>query len=364
MTSNHRSKTIICVLLIAITATLSPLWAQTSAPSSLPRSVAPSLPLSRADIQSALDRDGYCRVPPGFTWLDRPIVLRYGMTLEGAGFASQLVAEKGETALEFGESPTTAQPYLYGTYLRDVRFVAGGVRVNKLAQHCGIERVWVDGARGDAFRIEGIGERLTLSDCVAWHAARHGFAIVANGSNNGITLDGCNAQGCGGAGVLLETAGPNAQLNQTLLAGCTIQGNQRGTGLAPADLWIRGYVGETVIRDTWIESPGKLGLRAEPATWPVSVGPFVSLPVTRRVGFLAVEGQTVISECSIAAELLDAYEARLDRLAVHPASAQVRWSLRKPIGAQLMLKPGQLVDAASILPAASQPGGITPVRRP
>lgn len=61
MTSNHRSKTIlvltvyVCVLLIAITATLSPLWAQTSAPSSLSRSVAPSLPLSRADIQAAPD---------------------------------------------------------------------------------------------------------------------------------------------------------------------------------------------------------------------------------------------------------------------------------------------------------------------
>ena len=384
MTSTHRSKTMLALtvyiftLLIALGFAVFPLWAQSSggqpppaasSPSCLRASVPPCL--SRSDIQRELDQSGYCWIPPGTHKLDGPIIIRADRTLAGAGKSSvlQLMPGRGDVALEFGESPTTAQPYLYGAYLRDLQFVAGGVRVNKIAQHCGIARVWVSAAPADAFVIDGLGERLTLDACVAWGAARHGFVIRTRTTNNGITLDGCNAQACGGAGVLLETVSPNATLNQTLLDNCTIQGNQCGTGyqpvsLAPADVWIRGYVGATTIRDTWIESPGKLGLRVEPITFMVPVGQVFNLPLTRRVGFLTIEGNTVISECSIAAELVDAHETRLDRLAVHPASAQVRWSLRAPIGAQLMLKADQLVNAAATLPAASQPGAITPVRRP
>lgn len=325
-----------------------PALSASSFPASLRRSVAPSL--SSADIQSALDRTGYCWIPPGRHALDRPLTIKSGQRLAGAGFASQLIwSGSGDVAIAFGLPQSQAA--FFGASIDHVQLIGGTLRVVQLAQHCSIDSVWVSNATADAFIVDGDGERLTLRDCIAWGAARHGFAVTTISSVNGVRLENCNAQSCGGAGVYLAALGPNAQLNQTVLANCTIQGNQR-RGAAPAEVWISGYVGQTVIRDTWIECPGHLGLRVEPLPW---LDPQTGLPVIRRAGFLTIEGTTVISACATAAELIDAPSAAIDSLLV---TAPVVWSLRPPGGAQRMLSQAQLLDADTLPVAASQPAPV------
>ena len=329
-------------------------------PLPLRRSAAP--PLSAVVIQQQLDATGYFFVPPGRTAIDSPIRVRSGQTLAGAGFASQLILTTGETAIEFGAPGPTALAF-YGAVLKDVQLVGGGVRVHQMAQHCWISGVWVSEARGSAFVVDGIGERLLLRDCIAWEASQHGFVIrAADGqAYNGITLEHCNAQVCGGAGVLIIADGPTAQITQTRVIDCTIQGNQQTPDLAKADVVIRGFVGDTAIRDCWIESPGKTGLVAEPITW---LRPR-QLALDRYVGNLEISGKTVISQCSPAAQFSECYAASIEQLWVQPATAQVVWSRWQPGGAQRLLQPAQLVDSDTLPTASTQPAPTTsqPIHR-
>lgn len=293
-------------------------------------------------LQLDLDADGYLELAPGLVDINAPLRVRAGATIRGTGYWSKLRVTGHDWAI-IVDDPAGS---MYGVRLEAFHVINGGVLWREFNQTCGMDGVWVSSARLDAFRVEGLGERLGMRDCVAWGAQRYGFAVVAAPgiANNGVVLDRCNAQNNGAAGLLLATAGWNAQLEATVIRDCTIQGNQRRT--LGADIQIVGYVGQTVIEHTWVESPGKVALRAEPATFS---GPF-GLLYTRRPGFLRLTGTTRLAEASIAAELIDCHATDLDCVLVTPSSRAIQWSVREPGGAKRMLQAGQVqrVEAEQI----------------
>lgn len=371
MTSNHRSKTIlvltvyVCVLLIAITATLSPLWAQTSAPSSLSRSVAPSLPLSRADIQAALDRDGYCWIPPGTHKLDGPIRLGSRMRLVGAGVVSSLRLADGAGDWAIVVAPKSGS--LYDSSIDSLSLLGGGLLVHEITQTLRVEGLTIDGAPLDGVRISGIGERMILRDVVARSSVRHGLVVsTPAASNNGIVFDHCTAQWNGGAGVLLETTGPTSEQLFTVLRDCTVQDNCRGlaVGETGAEIEILGLVRGTRIENHWTENVSRdrlriVGIRTRAATFVANA--FPPRLVTMWPGRLVLAGGTSIQELAVALDWTECFDCRIEQLNM-PASAAI-YAATQPVGDKWLV-PATAVRAAPSLPAASQPGGLTPVRRP
>ena len=328
-----------------------------------------------AAIQADLDADGFAQLGPREYRIERTIQIKAGQTLAGAGYATRLLASSGESAIAL----RPASGSIYGAWIRDLRVIGGGVRIDELAQHCGIERVWVVDAPVDAFRLEGRGERIALRDCVAWQAGRHGFAVYCWSANNGILLDHCNAQNCWGVGVWLEAV-PPAELSATILRDCTIQANCRadvnGDGAVnqvdvdalvaradtvrlprvlarfgerlPGDVTIRGYVQRTRIESTWIEPVTADGVRRTA----LAAEPIEFAGREWRVGGLWIGGASYFMQ-GRRATILDRTTTEIDQLAV---TSPVEWAgplaAYEPTGARCGLPADRVIRAAS-QPAAS-----------
>lgn len=306
--------------------------------------------LSAAEIQAALDRDGYCFVPPGKHRLERPLRMRPGQRLTGGGFASVLEYEgPGNIALYFGEHET----YNYGCYLDNLQIVGGGVVCERFGQHCAIEKVWIMKAPGDGLVVDGIGDKMVFRDVISYGCRGAGIAIRSSGSNNGLLLDHCNSQSNGGPGLVLETTAPNGLLNMTVIRDCTIQGNG-DDGRTTAEVIVRGYVGSPRFENTWIEnSKLKVGVRTE-ASRPFEQ-PDGAAPLVRRPSRVLFTGNSTIAGPPRAIEFADCFECEIEQLNITPsATARIYWKsagdrersstyTTKPRLREWILKPVQIV---------------------
>lgn len=291
-------------------------------------------------LQADLDADNVLVLPAGKTNLEKPLVVKFGQTIRGNGWASQLVYSGDDPyAIVVG----TEGKQCYGAVLRDFRLTGGGVRVNRLDQTQRIRDVWIESAKSDGILIDGIGEQLPLDGVTVRECRGAGVHIVARYATNGVRLNGCNLQHNDGAGLLLETVAANAQLNDVRVTDCIIQGNQRVE--TSAEVVARGYVGRLRISGGWIESGrNKRGLLAEPRKFATiaSVYPLALGDVTRRVGFLSLTDGAVVSECFPAMTLTDAYKADVTGANVWPDAAKVEWSGFEPVapaGAGIRVQP-------------------------
>lgn len=280
-------------------------------------------------LQADLDADNVLVLPAGRTNLEKPLVVKFGQTIRGHGWASQLVYSGDDPyAIVVG----TEGKQCYGARLDSFRLTGGGVRVNRLDQTQRIRDVWIESAKSDGILIDGIGEQLPLDGVTVRECRGAGVHIVARYATNGVRLNGCNLQHNDGAGLLLETVAANAQLNDVRVTDCIIQGNQRGE--TSAEVVARGYVGRLRIAGGWIESGRKKrGLLAEPRkfTTIASVYPLALGDVTRRVGFLSLTDGAVVSECFPAMTLTDAYRADVGGANVWPDAAKVEWTGFEPV---------------------------------
>lgn len=333
--------------------------------------------LTRAEIQNALDKDGYCFVPPGTHDIDGKIVVRAGDMLCGGGFASVLRLTRGTVAIEMGESPYSAAPYLYGASVQWLRVAGGTVRVSKIAQHNELIGVWVSGAAGDGFLLDGVGEQMELLFCNAWDNGGAGFAIRSIVDNNGILLQKCNAQNNYGPGVVVETRHVNAGSTHHSLRDCVIQANGRdnefdfnrdgridasdlaallgsgqvaqvalvtarmGATTTPADVVISGWVNNLEL-SSWVEATiAPLALLVEPRTWG---------DTTRYVGGLWIGGNANVHRegGGPAVMLKRPHLATIDALTLTPPTSRLlveTADTRNVAGAMRRLQAGQLVES-------------------
>ena len=279
-------------------------------------------------LQADLDADNVLVLPAGKTNLEKPLFVKFGQTIRGHGWASQLVYSGDDPyAIVVGVEGKQC----YGATLRDFRIVGGGIKINRLDQTQRIRDVWIESAKSDGILIDGIGEQLPLDGVTVRECRGAGVHIVARYATNGVRLNGCNLQHNDGAGLLLETVAANAQLNDVRVTDCVIQGNQRVE--TSAEVVARGYVGRLRISGGWIESGRKKrGVCVEPLTFMQSVGGFYTFPITRRVGFLKFTDGAVVSECFPAMTLTDAYKADVTGANIWPDAAKVEWSGFEPVG--------------------------------
>jgi hypothetical protein len=302
-------------------------------------------------IQSELDEYGYCQLPPGKHRLDRPIELRARQRLCGSGPASILeYVGPGDWAVLFGDRGAPN----YACYLDSLTLSGGGLWCRRFAQHCGVDQVWVSGAPSDGVRIDGIGDKFLLRDVVSYGNTGHGFALRAAASNNGLTLDHCNAQANGGHGVLMETLSWGGTLYQTVLRDCTVQGNG-AAGRVDCDVLVRGYVGALRVESTWIESTFcAVGLR--------TVGRLERHPSTGKESLrfprILITGNSVVSLADRALEFVDCWQCEIEQLDARPAAARVYWRSRpdgtnatgstRPTGLMRLLDPARIVADSTL----------------
>lgn len=326
-------------------------------------------PVDAQTIQAELDARGFFRVPAGRHLLDRPITLKADQRLTGEGFRSVLLySGPGEWAVILGDVNQT----IYRTGLDSLSIRGGGVRAQRYGQHCWIRDVWISGAPGDGLRIDGIGDRLTVERAYAWENAGAGIRVAGGFVNNGITLDGCNAQGNDREGVVLETTSWSGQLVGTTLRGCTIQGNGRAG--AKAEVLLRGWVHFTRIDNCHLEgvlkaaSPSPTGsgqgdgsapadgrqptagsspaaaIRTEPA------GPFLSptgAAATRRPSDLWIGGGTTVHGVPRAAELVAMNGLTQFGQVILTGGAKIHWRSNPAGGDSTHTKKPQLEVSAS-----------------
>ncbi|MFN0136570.1 MAG: right-handed parallel beta-helix repeat-containing protein [Phycisphaerae bacterium] len=299
-------------------------------------------------IQQELDTRGVCQLPAGNHNINVPIRLRAGNRLVGTGYNTRLnYTGGGPIAIVFGE----VGAHNFACYLDNISLLGGGVKVAAYAQHCAIERVWINGSSGDGLRIDGVGERLKVSHVICWDNAGHGFAVRSTGSNNGVFFDHCSAQENGGFGLYLETAAQNASLNGCVVRDCTFQSNGDG-GQVYAEVLIRGFVGATRFENVWIENTAphmRVGIRTEGISYAQPTGG----PIVRRPGRVVFVGNNTISLMPRAIEFVDCFECVIDQLQAAPATAQVRWrsapgggdaiGCTRPRGDMLLLPATQLI---------------------
>ncbi len=280
-------------------------------------------------LQADLDADNVLVLPAGKTTLDKPIVVKFGQTIRGHGWASQLEYSGNDPyAIVVGVEGKQC----YGAVLRDFRLSGGGIKVIRLDQTQRIRDVWIERSKADGILIDGVGEQLPIDGVTARECRGAGVRIVARGATNGVRLYGCSLQHNDGPGLHLETLAANAQLNDVRVVDCIIQGNQRVE--TSGEVVARGYVGRLRISGGWIESGRKKrGILAEPRTFPTiaSVYPLAIGDVTRRVGFLTFADGAVVSECFPAMTLIDAYKADVSGANVWPDAAKVEWTGFEPV---------------------------------
>lgn len=305
--------------------------------------------LTAAEIQAALDADGYFFVPPGTHRLERPLRLRAGQRLTGGGIASTLQYDgRGDVALYFGER----EAYNYGCYLDNLQIVGGSVVCERFGQHCAIEKVWIVKSPAEGLLVDGIGDKMVFRDVVCYQSRGIGIAVRSRGSNNGLLFDHCNSQSNGGEGLVLETVAPNGLLNMTVVRDCTIQGNG-ADGRTRAEVIVRGYVAAPRFENVWIEnSTLRVGLRSEASV--AFEQPDGRAPLVRRPSRVLFTGNSTIAGPPRAIEFADCYECEIDQLNVTPATARVIWKsapdrernstyTTKPRLREWILKPAQIV---------------------
>lgn len=308
---------------------------------------------SGREIQALLDRDGYCKLPPGVHRTDQPIQLVAGQRLEGCGFASRLqYTGKGEWAVIFGKK----DEFTAGCYLENLQINGGGVLCERYGQHCAIEKVWVMRAKGDGFRVDGVGERIVFRDVISYGNGGNGFTIRSSKPISGIFFDHCNAQNNQGYGMLFETTAWEGLVSKAVVRDCTVQGNGLRGGVS-AEVLLRGYVGQLRMENIWVENiqnrPHSVpaGIRTE-ASKPFP-RPDSDTPGIRRPGRLVIAGNSQIALIPRAIEFADCHECRIEQLSVSPATARIYWRSNPrgeastyttpPAGEKWLLNPEQIV---------------------
>ncbi len=304
-------------------------------------------------IQALLDQQGFCQLPPGTHTIRDPIRLGPNQRLTGCGRASVLkFAGTGDWAVVFGDEKKAN----YGCYLDNVAIAGGGVLCRRFGQHCGIDRVWIVEAPGDGLRIEGIGDKFLVRDVVAYGNKGNGIALRSPVTNNGLTLDHCNAQNNGGHGLLLESITWGGALAKAVVRDCTIQGNGKA-GKVRAEVMVRGWVQLLRLENIWIESPQgaaaslPVGIRVEGSA--AFENPRSSEKNVRRPNGLLITGNSAIHLVPSSIEFVDCLNIRIDQLSLAPRTAKVFWHsnptggdsthTRRPTGAMWMLDESRVV---------------------
>jgi hypothetical protein len=305
-------------------------------------------------IQALLDQQGFCQLPPGTHVINEPIYVRHNQRLTGCGRASVLkFTGQGDWAIQFGDEKVAN----YACYLDNFAVSGGGIWCRRFGQHCGIDRVWISEAPRDGLRIEGVGDKFLVRDVVAYGNKGHGIAIRSPVTNNGITLDHCNAQGNGGHGLLFETTTWGGTLAKAVIRDCTIQGNGHG-GRVKAEVMVRGWVQLLRLENIWIESPqGKstslpVGIRVE-ASEPFQNPKSGDEKNTRRPSGFLITGNSAIHLVPRAIEFAHCLNIRIDQLSLAPRTARIYWRsnpaggdwthTKKPRGDMWMLDESRLV---------------------
>lgn len=284
------------------------------------------------EIQNALDTTGYYFIPPGAHNIGRTIIVKRNQRLCGAGAASVLRwVGNGNTAVQFGQDGQT----FYAAYLDNFSIQNGGLRVAIMAQHCGIDRLWVSGAPGDGITIDGIGERLVFRDVVAWGNGGHGIVARTAGTFNGVVFDHCTAQSNQGHGVLVDANGPTAEIRNFIFRDCTVQGNGQG-GVVPSEILFRGLVRVVRIENIWVENI--TGIRAGIRTESVS---YSGAPEVHP-GRIQLLGPNSINLITNAIEMDTCYDCPIEQLTV-TAGSRIRYRSYAPVGAQWLLASGTVL---------------------
>lgn len=295
-------------------------------------------------IQGQLDATGYFQAPPGEHELRRPIVLGPGQRLTGCGPATKLkLVGPGDWAVVFGD----VNKHNYACYLDNLMITGGGLRCDRIGQHCVIDRVWITRAPGDGVRVEGIGDRMIFRDVVSYGNRGAGFALRVPAVANGLIFDHCNAQANDGVGFLVETLKWNSDCSGLVLRDCTIQGNGLG-GSAVAEVLVRGYVNGMRIENVWIENKSvRAGLRTEAKHYSQPQ------PIVRRPSGLIIAGASQISLIDRAVEFVACHDCDIEQLTLSPPTARVHWKPR-----------GKRAAAPTEGPAPGAPGGTKRMLRP
>ena len=308
---------------------------------------------NEAIIQHLLDSVGFCELPPGEHPIRRPIRMGPNQRLTGAGPASKLIySGAGDFALLFGDKDTPN----YACYLDNVMFVGGGVKCERFAQHCAIEKTWIQKAPAEGLLVEGIGDKMIFRDVVCYGNKGAGIAVRSFVTNNGLTFDHCNSQANGGYGIVLETTSWPGRLHAAVLRDCTSQGNC-AAGHADAEVLVRGWIQSLRIESLWVENGRQVvGLRTERTN---VVEPASGKPKWRLPN-ITIAGNTLISQLERAVELVDCIECQIDQLELRPATARVYWRCGKDGGDVTgSTKPGGLMrrlDATRLMAAPTLGG--------
>lgn len=287
-------------------------------------------------IQAQLERTGFCGLPPGEHHINAPIRLGPNQRLSGAGPASILKYEgPGEWAIVFGKQ----DEFNYGCYLDNLKIVGGGVKCERIGQHCLIERLWISQAPGDGLRVEGIGDLMAFRDIVCWGNKGSGIAVRCGVTQNRVIFDHCSAQANHGHGLLMETITPNGNFTKAVLRDCTFQSNGLG-GRVREEVLLRGWITMVRFQNVWIENAKlPVGLRTE-ASGPLSrVAQPAEKSITRRPGRIVVEGNSTIALMPRSIEFVDCFDCQIEQLSISPDAARVYWKSNPQRGASTYTQP-------------------------
>jgi hypothetical protein len=284
-------------------------------------------------LQKELDEKGILRLPWGITKFNQKLVVRSEQSIIGEGFGSTLQWEGSEPyGIEFGD---TGPSFFYRAALKSFTLTNSGIKINKLSERCIFENIWIDNAKEDGIlMLNPVGERLVFNTCWINQSKRNGITLSTIGGVNGIHFLNCNVQNNGCSGIVIEANAQNAQIQDTKIENCTIQGNkQLDQGAA---IVVRGYVTRMTVEDGWIEDVYGTGILVESKTFK---------DVRRPLDF-RIQGMLMISLAKDPVIFKDCYRPRIESLIVSPYVATVKWKgdYAQPLGAMLGLSVFQIEE--------------------
>lgn len=216
------------------------------------------------DVVADLAEDGVAIVPPGKHKFNSVIVISHDMRLTGYGDLVWDGDPNEKYPIRFGKPGN--EEANYNAKLSGIRLFNGGIKIQRFAQHCRIEDIWVGSAPEHAFLIEGYGDYQALENCVAWAAKGDGFRVSPIGSNNGLKFLHCNAQQCGGMGLRCEPIMPGAGVYAMMLRDCVFQGNQADSN--GGEVLLAGW-SNVIIDGSFVETrDNKPGIIVVDQKWP------------------------------------------------------------------------------------------------
>lgn len=295
--------------------------------------------IDAAQINKQLSANGYYEVPIGITKVSGTIKVRAKDTIRGFGFRSVLESIDSDYIIEFGDNKES----IYGAYLQSFSVNKAGIKVNQVAQHCGINQVWISGSPKHGLLIDGFGEKMKFEQVISYGNSGDGIRVNTNDALNGLIFDNCNSQSNKGYGFIQETTEKNAQIWGTVIRDCTIQGNG---DIEAAEL---GYVCASRYENVWIENPKATKLfYSDMKTF---------ADVSRYPQGLWIGGNSVITFANNAKNKFNAIELRVslnpvidscwipNGLLAWNSDKGANWYLgQRPIGQLRFVKPEQISD--------------------